>query len=324
MAPDPWLTAYRAGSAAARAVPAPVATAMSSALGAAAAGAMRGRRAMVERHMRRVHGPHLKGLALRRAVAQVFDSYTRYGIESFRLPGLDPAEVDAGMSYEGWIHLEDALADGRGALLALPHLGGWEWAGFWLAEVQGRPVTVVVEPLEPPELFEWFTAFRRSLGMNVVPLGPAAGPAVLAALKRNEVVCLLSDRDIGGGGAEVEFFGERTTLPAGPAMLALRTGAPLLPAAVYFRGRRGHHGVLRPPIPVERTAGRLRDDVARVTQALAHELEILIRAAPEQWHLLQPNWPSDHDPALAPTPASSARRGPPPRRRPSDHDVTGQ
>ena len=83
-------------------------------------------------------------------------------------------------------------------------------------------------------------------------------------------------------------------MPSGPATLALRTGAPLLPAAVYFRGRRGHLGVVRPPVDVER-GGRFREDVTRVTQALADELEALIRHAPEQWHLMQPNWPSDRD-----------------------------
>jgi lauroyl/myristoyl acyltransferase len=115
---------------------------------------------------------------------------------------------------------------------------------------------------------------------------------VLTALRNNHVVCLLSDRDIGGGGVEVEFLGERTTLPAGPATLALRTGAPLFPTAVYYGGERGRRGVVRPPLDLART-GRLRDDVARVTQALADELGDLIRRAPEQWHLLQPNWPSD-------------------------------
>jgi len=115
----------------------------------------------------------------------------------------------------------------------------------------------------------------------------------LQALKRNEIVCLLSDRNIGPGGVEVEFFGERTKLPAGPATLALRTGAPLLPVAVYFTGERnGHLGLVRPPVPVERR-GSLREDVVRVTQALAAELEHVIRRAPEQWHLFQPNWPSD-------------------------------
>ena len=115
------------------------------------------------------------------------------------------------------------------------------------------PITVVVEPLEPPELFDWFVSFRESLGMTVVPVGPAAAAAVLRALRANEVVCLLCDRDIQGGGVEVEFFGERTTLPGGPATLALRTGAPILPTAVYFAaGRDGHHGVIRPPIAAQR------------------------------------------------------------------------
>ncbi|HKA85872.1 MAG TPA: hypothetical protein VKD21_18540, partial [Acidimicrobiales bacterium] len=88
------------------------------------------------------------------------------------------------------------------------------------------------------------------------------------------------------------FFGETTTLPSGPAVLALRTGAPLIPTGVYDQGGGRHHAVIRPPIPVERR-GSFRDDVARITQAMAGELEGLIRRRPEQWHLLQPNWPSD-------------------------------
>ena len=107
------------------------------------------------------------------------------------------------------------------------------------------------------------------------------------------MVCLLCDRDLDHTGVEVEFFGERTTLPAGPATLAIRTGAALLPTAVYFTPRyNGHHGLVRPPIKIQRMGG-LREDVARVTQLLARELEFLIRRAPEQWHLFQPNWPSD-------------------------------
>jgi len=111
-------------------------------------------------------------------------------------------------------------------------------------------------------------------------------------LRDNRIVCLLSDRDLTGDGVEVEFFGERTTLPAGPATLAIRTGAALLPVAVYFGPGRGHKGVVHAPIETSR-AGGLRDDIARITQCLAQEFEILIREAPEQWHLLQPNWPSD-------------------------------
>jgi KDO2-lipid IV(A) lauroyltransferase len=249
---------------------------------------------MVERHLRRVHGDGLAGAALKRASQQSFDSYARYWVESFRLPRLGPDAVDAGMTHEGFEHVDAGREAGKGVIMALPHLGGWEWAGFWMATVRKIPTTVVVEPLDPPELFEWFAEFRRSLGMAVVPLGPDAGRACLRALKGNGVLGLLCDRDIGGGGVEVEFFGERTTLPGGPATLALRTGAPLLPTGVYYRDD-VHHGVVRPPLDTRRT-GRLREDVARVTQDLAYELEGLIRLAPEQWHLLQPNWPSDLEP----------------------------
>jgi KDO2-lipid IV(A) lauroyltransferase len=247
---------------------------------------------MVGRHQQRVHGGTLSPPALRRAVQRAFDSYARYWVESFRLPQMSAADLDAGMSYEGYDRVLDALDEGKGAILAIPHLGGWDWAGSWLA-TQGVPITVIVEPLEPPELFEWFADFRRALGMRVVPLGPDAAHASMQALKENGVLCLLCDRDIQGGGIEVDFFGERTTLPAGPAMLALRTGAPILPTAIYFLDHM-HHGVVRPRIAVERT-GKLRDDVARVTQLVARELEALIRKAPEQWHLMQPNWPSDRE-----------------------------
>jgi KDO2-lipid IV(A) lauroyltransferase len=247
---------------------------------------------MVARNLQRASSGTLRGPALRRAVQGAFDSYARYWVESFRLPGLSADEVDAGFSYDGYGQIVEARERGTGVILALPHLGGWEWAGRWIAD-QGHPITVVVEALEPPELFDWFVEFRSSLGMTVVPLGPDAGPAVLRALKNNEVVCLLCDRDLQGGGVPVTFFGETTTLPAGPAMLSLRTGAPLLPTAVYFTdGRDGHLGLVRPAITVERTKS-IRDDVARLTQVLAGELEVLIRRAPEQWHLFQPNWPSD-------------------------------
>jgi KDO2-lipid IV(A) lauroyltransferase len=201
--------------------------------------------------------------------------------------------VERGFTKEGYQHIVDGLAQGNGVILALPHLGGWEWAGRWMTD-QGHRLTVVVEPLEPPELFQWFVDLRQSLGMTVVPLGDGAATAVMKALKANEVVCLLCDRDLERNGVEVEFFGERTTLPAGPAMLGLRTGAPVLPTGVYFTPRyNGHHAIVRPPVPATRLGGGLRDDVARVTQSLARELEFLIRRAPEQWHLFQPNWPSD-------------------------------
>jgi phosphatidylinositol dimannoside acyltransferase len=247
-------------------------------------------RRMVERHQRRVQ-PELRGAALRRQVRKVYRSYGRYYGESFRLPVMSPAELDAGLTTDGYEHVTDALDRGIGPILVLPHLGSWEWCAYWLTQVEGHKVTAVVERVEPPALFDWFVEFRQRIGIEVVPLGADAGRAVMNAIKSAHIVTLLCDRDITGGGVDVTFFGERTTLPSGPAVLALRTGAPLLPVGVYDRGRQ-RHGIVRPPISVERT-GKFREDVVRVTQAIADELEALIRLAPDQWHLLQPNWPSD-------------------------------
>jgi phosphatidylinositol dimannoside acyltransferase len=281
--------AYRAGAEIARVVPGSVAQPAARVIGQALALAMPGRRRQVERNLRRASGGALHGLALHKAAAETFGSYGRYWLELFRLP--DEARGTLEIDIEGYEHVKAGIDRGLGVIVALPHVGGWDFAGAWLA-TQGLPPTVVVEPVEPPELFEWFAGVRRALGMTVVQLGPDAGRVVLQALRNNQIVCLLCDRDIVGDGIEVEFFGERTTLPAGPATLALRTGAPLLAAAVYFAPQGGHHAVVMPPVPAQRE-GRLRDDVGRVTQELAYRFEELIRAAPEQWHLLQPNWPSD-------------------------------
>ncbi|HEX6569726.1 MAG TPA: phosphatidylinositol mannoside acyltransferase [Acidimicrobiales bacterium] len=248
------------------------------------------RRAMVERHQRRVD-PSLRGAALRARVRAVFRSYGRYYGESFLLPTIGPDELDARMSCDGYEHVQQARADGFGPLIAMPHLGSWEWSAYWLTRVEHVPVTAVVERIEPPALFDWFVSYRESIGMEIVPLGPEAGRAIVAAVKQRHAIALLCDRDIHRTGVGVTFFGEKTTLPPGPAVLALRTGAPLLPTAVYDRGR-GHHAVIRPPLRVAREDS-FRRDVARITQMLADELEELIRAAPEQWHLMQPNWPSD-------------------------------
>lgn len=283
---------YRLAALAARVMPWTATRAMIPGFGATANFASPERRAMITRHLRRAD-PTLGGVRLRRAVQEAFDAYARYWMESFRLPHISGREVDKHLTHDGYQHVVDGLAAGKGVILALPHLGGWEWAGRWLVN-RGHGLTVVVEKIEPPELFDWFADLRSRLGMRVVALGPDAGTEVVAALKRNDIVCLLCDRDIQRTGVEIEFFGERTTLPAGPVTIAMRTGAPILPTAVYFSDRdNGHFGWVRPPLTLERGAGRLRDDITRGTQQLAHELEVLIRRAPQQWHLFQPNWPSD-------------------------------
>ena len=283
---------YRLGALAARSLPGPVAAVLPSIAAFPLNLVLRKKRSMVQRHMRRSLGPGHGDKAVKTAARKAFASYARYWIESFRLPTRSDKQLSRGIEVPDYRFVEEALNRGNGVILALPHLGGWEWAGFWMATVNKLPITVVVEPIEPPQLFSWFANFRSKLGMNVVPLSPSAGTEIAAALKRNEIVCLLCDRDISGGGIEVTFMGEPTTLPGGPALMALRTGAAVLPTAVYFEPNGKHLGLVRPPLDVSRN-GTIKEDVMRVTSQLAEELEFLIRQDPEQWHLFQPNWPSD-------------------------------
>jgi lauroyl/myristoyl acyltransferase len=252
-----------------------------------------GRRAVVASHMGRVMGRSLSPRAQRRMVADVFANFGRYWAESLRLPSLSHAEVAAGIAMVGFEHVESALAAGKGAIIAAPHLGGWEWGAMYLAGA-GMPVTVAVEPLEPPERFEWMARFRQRLGMQVVAVGPGAASVILKALRDNHIVCLLSDRLVGPtAGVEVDFFGARAKLPAGPVTLAVRSGAPLMAAAIYYgRPAISHTIVFRPPLEIAH-GERFRGTVESGTQLLAAELETLIREAPSQWHITQPNWPGD-------------------------------
>ncbi len=248
------------------------------------------RRRLLASHQRRLT-PEAVGAEIDRRVRAMVASYTRYWIDTLRLPAVSEEESLRAISVEGYHHVEEALAAGRGAILALPHLGGWEWAGRWLA-ARGVEVVSVVERLEPPEVLDWFTSLRADLGIVVHPAGPDTVGRLRETLDRNGVVCLLSDRDVTGGGYEVEFCGEVTRLPAGPAVLALRTGAPLLPTAVYQVEGDRHLGLVVDPIDTARRDG-FRRDTERVMADLSAALEALLSRAPEQWHLFQPNWPTD-------------------------------
>jgi lauroyl/myristoyl acyltransferase len=136
--------AYRAGAEIARVVPGSVAQPAARVIGQALAFAMPGRRRQVERNLLRASGGALQGLALRKAVAETFGSYGRYWLELFRLP--DDARGTLEIDIEGFDYIAAGLEHGSGVILALPHVGGWDFAGAWLA-TQGLPPTVVVEPV---------------------------------------------------------------------------------------------------------------------------------------------------------------------------------
>ena len=228
-----------------------------------------------------------------------FDSYARYYYDSFRLTGMSvEAEVDAGFTVDGIEHIEAAMAeDDVGPVLALPHLGGWEWAAFWITQVRHWGLAAVVEQA------------RTAGAVRMVPRVPDVArhehhPAQPDRGRRGgdgrgeqgDRVSPVRPRPHRHAGPEVTFFGETTTLPAGPAVMALRGGCRVLPTAVYF-AEHGVHGVVRPPIEIEAHPGCDVDPRGRraIHPGARDRARGADPRAPEQWHLLQPNWPSDYE-----------------------------
>jgi phosphatidylinositol dimannoside acyltransferase len=241
---------------------------------------------------------------LRRLVRRTYTSYGRYWAEGAILPAMEAESIDRRIDIvQGREHLDEAMASGRGCIVALPHVGSWEWGGAYVANL-GYPMTAVAERLEPPELFEWFVAKREQMGLLIEGLDDDAGRKLLSVLKAGGLVGLLCDRDLDGTGVEVDLLGRRRTIPAGPATLALRTGATLLAGAIFSGPRRHHTVVLSPPLDARRTEARLRQDVARVSQLIADELSDLIRRAPEQWHVFNDFFADAGDAASTLAPAA--------------------
>jgi KDO2-lipid IV(A) lauroyltransferase len=219
-------------------------------------------------------------------------SYARYWLEAFRLPVMGRARILGGVDCDN----PERLSHPNGVVAVLPHMGNWDVAGAW-ASLTGHKFTTVAERLKPEALFDRFVAFRESLGMEVVPLtGGDANPFDVLAdrLRAGGLVCLLGDRDLTARGVEVQFFGETAKFPAGPAALAIRTGAALVPATLWADGDRWHIR-MHEPIPVP--SGR--DQIRRMTQAVADVFEAGIREHPADWHMLQRLWVADLDPARA-------------------------
>jgi KDO2-lipid IV(A) lauroyltransferase len=261
----------------------------------------------LEANLRRVVGPQASGKELRALSRAGMRSYARYWMEVFRLPVISRERILAGTVSDGGEQAALAqLAAGRGIVFALPHTGNWEVAGAWIIARGAGKFTTVAERLKPESVFLRFLAFRESLGFEVLPAtGGNSRFGVLAQrLRAGGMVCLPADRDVTGGGIEVEFFGQKARMMGGPAALAVQTGAALLPAVLWFEGRGwGVHIYPEVPVPAE---GSRRDKIAAMTQQMARNFEAGIAAHPEDWHMLQRVFAEDFDPGRLPAPAGPA------------------
>ncbi len=221
--------------------------------------------------------------------AAALRSYARYWREVFRLPVTPPAAVVAGTVTVGEPAVRALLDGPRGVIFALPHSGNWDTAAAWFAAT-GVHFTTVAERLEPESLFDRFVAFRESLGMEVLPLTGGDRPPFDVLTERlgdGGAVCLLADRDLTPRGIDVSFFGATARMPAGPATLALRTGAALVPVHLAFRPNGWLITFYEEVPPTE---------VATMTQAMADRFAEGIAEQPADWHMLQRLWLDDLEP----------------------------
>ncbi len=243
---------------------------------------------MAIRHMTRVLGSEGE---VEEAARQAFAAYGRYWAEVLwvrphRVPG-----ILARITVEGLDLIKEAQATGRGMIYVLPHIGNWEVAGS-VARDLGLELIAVAEDLPNPRLAEWFAKVRKGFGIDVVFAdgSPKVMNTLAEGLRRGAAVALVTDRNVRAGGSNVVFFGERTELPAGAALLATRFDVPVFPVAAFFAPGAGHRIVIDSPVELP-TEGV--DRVTVGTQRIAEALERLIRRDPTQWHILQPNWQSD-------------------------------
>jgi phosphatidylinositol dimannoside acyltransferase len=283
--------AFAAGWRVIRALPQPVAR---KAFQVGADRAVRKRGPGVQRlaaNLRRVVGPDMPAEEFDLLVRDAMRSYARYWMEAFRLQSMSAAQRMNFRLERGDLLLA-AHKDGTGAVCALPHAGNWDAAGAWLAGT-GTPLTTVAERLKPEALYQRFLAYRESLGFHILPLTGGDKPVldVLAdRLGEAHIVPLLADRDLSRRGVEVTFFGGRTRMPAGPALLAIRTGAPLFVVPLWYEADAPCGEVIGPLALPHPDSGPLDVRVRALTQQVADHFAAAIARHPADWHMLQKLW----------------------------------
>lgn len=245
-----------------------------------------------ERNQARIH-PGLTPAELAELSRVGMRSYLRYWCEAFRLPTWSAERVNSTFNLER-DHLMDAeMASGKGVIMVVNHGGNWDHAGAWACLRYGG-LTTVAERLKPEGLFDKFVEYRETLGMEVLPLGDADVMRTLARrLGEGRLLALVGDRDISRNGIEVDFFGEKASMPAGSAALAIMTGAAILPVTLWFEpGRATGYIHDRVHVPDD---GDKASKVQRMTQQIADAFEAGLRERSVDWHMMQPVWVADLD-----------------------------
>ena len=224
---------------------------------------------------------------LQAAVKEGMRSYLRYWCDTFRLPLWSKDEIIGRTTVINEHLILDALAQGKGAIVSLPHAGNWDHAGAYYCEI-GWPIVTVAEHLEPERLFKKFLAYRESLGLEVLDASARSLALLSQRLRQGRLIALVADRDLSKNGVDVTFFGQPSRMPTGPALLSIQTGAPLLTAFVRYTPD-GIEITFEPAITVPE-AGKNSEKVSLMIQETARRLERHLAEHLTDWHMLQRIW----------------------------------
>ena len=230
--------------------------------------------------------PELSELQMKNLLREGMSSYMRYWCDTFRFPNWDKKRINSTVTVTREELLLDGIKSGRGVIVALPHAGNWDHAGAYFC-LKGIHLVTVAERLKPERLFNEFLRYRQAMGMEVLPLDSSSMVTLSQRLREGHLIALVADRDLSKSGIDVEFFGGPARMPAGPAVLALKTEAILLTAFVNYTSKGIHITFDEIAIP---DFGSQEEKVSTLVQKSAKNFEDGIRKYPQDWHMLQRIW----------------------------------
>lgn len=230
--------------------------------------------------------PDITSLDLDLLTIQAMRSYMRYWCDTFRFPDWSQQRINQTVTVENEHLLMDAISAKTGVIVSLPHAGNWDHAGAYFC-AKGVHLVTVAERLKPEKLFLKFLEYRQNMGMEVLPLDGRVLGTLAQRLRQGALVALVADRDLSRSGIDVTFFGGPSRMPAGPALLALKTQAPLITAFVSYTDSGIHIVFKQVLLPAE---GTEEQKVAEIVQMTAKHFEEGIKQNPQDWHMLQRIW----------------------------------
>lgn len=236
-------------------------------------------------NLRRIK-PHLNEAELEVLLGQAMSSYLRYWCDTFRIQDWSTSQIQSSVTLTRGELLLDPMREGRGVVIALPHSGNWDHAGAYFCSL-GIPLVTVAERLKPEALFQRFLRYRQAMGFEVLSIDSRSFATLIKRAREKRLIALVADRDLSASGVDVNFFGFPARMPAGPALLAIKTGIPLVVAHVSYT-QSGIH-IEFTSVDVAET-GSESERVAQMSQRMASLFEKGIAAHPQDWHMLQRIW----------------------------------